>query len=80
MNETITPNFGTILSLWDNLFGTLNVHGPGEMIDVGTPFIGKRDLTFGNLLLHLFWRCVTALPCGFAASEMLQACPEPRNC
>lgn len=58
MTEKNTPNFGTILSLWDILFGTLNVRGAREIIDVGTPVIGKRDLTFGSLVLHPFvaWR------------------------
>ena len=54
MNERSTPNFGTILSLWDILFGTLNVREPQEAIDVGTPGIGKRHLTFGTLVLHPF--------------------------
>jgi sterol desaturase/sphingolipid hydroxylase (fatty acid hydroxylase superfamily) len=58
ITEKNTPNFGTILSLWDILFGTMNVREPLEVIDVGTPAIGKRHLTFGGLVLHPFvaWR------------------------
>jgi sterol desaturase/sphingolipid hydroxylase (fatty acid hydroxylase superfamily) len=60
ISEKRTPNFGTILSVWDILFGTLNVRRPQEIIGVGTPEIGKRDLTLGGLVLHPFikWRGV----------------------
>jgi sterol desaturase/sphingolipid hydroxylase (fatty acid hydroxylase superfamily) len=58
MDERNTPNFGTILSLWDALFGSLNIRGLQEVIMVGTPAIGKRDLKLGSLMLHPFlaWR------------------------
>ena len=56
ISEEDTPNFGTILSVWDVLFGTLNVRGSREIIDVGTPEIGKRDLTLGSLVLHPFFK------------------------
>ena len=58
MTEKNTPNFGTILSLWDIVFGTLNVREPQEVINVGTTTIGKRQLNFGSLVLHPFvaWR------------------------
>lgn len=58
LTEKNTPNFGTILSLWDIVFGTLNVREPQEVINVGTPIIGKRQVTFGSLVIHPFvaWR------------------------
>ena len=56
ISEKNTPNFGTILSVWDILFGTLNVRRSQEIIDVGTPEIGKRDLSLGSLVLHPFFK------------------------
>jgi sterol desaturase/sphingolipid hydroxylase (fatty acid hydroxylase superfamily) len=58
MTERNTPNFGTILSLWDALLGTLSIRVPQEVIMVGTPAIGKRDLNLGSLMVHPFlaWR------------------------
>jgi sterol desaturase/sphingolipid hydroxylase (fatty acid hydroxylase superfamily) len=58
MDERNTPNFGTILTLWDALFGSLSIRGLQEVIMVGTPAIGKRDLKLGSMMLHPFlaWR------------------------
>lgn len=64
ISEEYTPNFGTILSIWDILLGTLNVRRSQDIIDVGTPEVGNHDLTLGSLVLHPFykWRVIGLRP------------------